>query len=76
MPWADCKLGTSELIGEDPSVIVGIDASQLMNHISRCNIWSNIASAWIVVATRFWGLFACCELASVFCFHTLRLCPV
>ena len=45
MPWADSKLGTNELIGEDPPIIIRIDARQLMNQISRCSMWSNIVSA-------------------------------
>ena len=30
LPWADLQSGTNELIGEDPSVIISLDASQLM----------------------------------------------
>ena len=28
--WADCRSGTSELIGEDPPVIIRLGADQLM----------------------------------------------
>ena len=30
LPWADCSTGTSELIGEDLSAIISLDAGQLM----------------------------------------------
>ena len=30
MPWADCSVSTSELIGEDSPVIISLDVSQLM----------------------------------------------
>ena len=28
VPWADCSMGTNELIGEDPSTVIRLDASQ------------------------------------------------
>ena len=28
VPWADCRLGTNELIGEDPPVIIRLGANQ------------------------------------------------
>ena len=28
VPWADCNLGTNELVGEDPSVVIRLVASQ------------------------------------------------
>ena len=31
VPWADCRLGTNELIGEDPPVIIRLGANQLMS---------------------------------------------
>ena len=30
VPWADCRSGTNELIGEDPPVIIRLGANQLM----------------------------------------------
>ena len=30
LPWVIYRLGTNELIGEDPSVIISLDANQLM----------------------------------------------
>ena len=33
MPWADCNMGTSELIGEDPSAVIRLDASQQWNRL-------------------------------------------
>ena len=31
VPWADCRSGTNELIGEDPPVIIRLGANQLMS---------------------------------------------
>ena len=31
VPWADCRLGTNELIGEDLPVIIRLGANQLMS---------------------------------------------
>ena len=28
VPWVDCSMGTSELIGEGPSVVIRLDARQ------------------------------------------------
>ena len=74
--WVDCRLGTSELIGEDPPIIISWNAIHLMNQISRCSMWSNIVSAWIIVATCFGTL----SLSIVLSVHvnvcTLRIHPV
>ena len=30
LPWADCSTGTNELIGEDLSAVISLDAGRLM----------------------------------------------
>ena len=71
MPWADCRSGISELVGEDPFVIIRIDANQLMVEISRCCMWLNYVSAWIVVAIRFGIVCLPSGEPVLVCLHTL-----
>ena len=49
MPWADCSMGTNELIGEDPSAVVRLDASQ----------------KWIRLDVAAWEILCCMCLHSV-----------
>ena len=38
VPWADCSLGTNELVGEDPSVVIRLVATSEWNRF--------VAAAW------------------------------